>query len=150
MKPSEMFSHWKRVRDGLLHTINLFQEDELQHTPEGISRTVGRTMLHIADAEDGWLRYAITKELEEWPSQYTLDNYPTREAIKDVLTEVHERTEEFIDPLEESDLTRIIVAPWDEKFYLGWILWHVIEHEIHHRGELSLILGLLGREGLDV
>jgi uncharacterized damage-inducible protein DinB len=33
---------------------------------------------------------------------------------------------------------------------LGWIIWHVLEHEIHHRGELSLILGLLGREGLDV
>jgi uncharacterized damage-inducible protein DinB len=29
------------------------------------------------------------------------------------------------------------------------MLWHVVEHEIHHRGELSLILGLLGREGLD-
>jgi uncharacterized damage-inducible protein DinB len=26
---------------------------------------------------------------------------------------------------------------------------HIIEHEIHHRGELSLILGVLGREGLD-
>jgi len=24
-----------------------------------------------------------------------------------------------------------------------------MEHEIHHRGELSLILGLFGREGLD-
>ena len=26
---------------------------------------------------------------------------------------------------------------------------HMIDHEIHHRGELSLILGLLGREGLN-
>jgi uncharacterized damage-inducible protein DinB len=30
------------------------------------------------------------------------------------------------------------------------VIWHVLEHEIHHRGELSLIHGLLGREGLDV
>jgi uncharacterized damage-inducible protein DinB len=67
-----------------------------------------------------------------------------------VLADVHARTEEYIDTLEESDLARIIEAPWGEKFHLGWILWHVIEHEIHHRGELSLILGLLGREGLDV
>jgi uncharacterized damage-inducible protein DinB len=29
------------------------------------------------------------------------------------------------------------------------MLWHVIEHEVHHRGELSLLLGLLGRQGLD-
>jgi uncharacterized damage-inducible protein DinB len=29
------------------------------------------------------------------------------------------------------------------------MLGHILEHEIHHRGELSLILGLLGREGLN-
>jgi len=107
-------------------------------------------MLHIADAEDGWFRYAVTKELEEWPLQYILENYPNREAIKKALTDVHERTKEYLDTLEESDMARVIEVPWDEKLYLGWILWHVLEHEIHHRGELSLILGLLGREGLDV
>jgi uncharacterized damage-inducible protein DinB len=150
VKPNEMFSHWERVRDGLLHTIDLFGDDELLFVPNETSRTVGGTMLHIADAEDGWFRYAVKKELEEWPSQYTLENYPDRKSIKIALTEVHGRTEQFIDALEESDLARIIVAPWDEKFPIGWILWHVLEHEIHHRGELSLILGLLGREGLDV
>jgi uncharacterized damage-inducible protein DinB len=30
------------------------------------------------------------------------------------------------------------------------IIWHVLEHEIHHRGELSILIGLLGREGLEV
>ena len=150
MKPSDFFSHWKRVRDGLFYTIDLFREEELHYVPEGTSWPVGRTMLHIADAEDGWFRYAVKKELEEWPSQFTLENYPNRETIKMALTEVHRRTERFIDTLDESDLTRIIVAPWDEKFPIGWILWHVIEHEIHHRGELSMILGLLGRDGLEV
>ena len=33
---------------------------------------------------------------------------------------------------------------------LGWIIWHVLEHRSPHRGELWLILGLLGRDGLDV
>lgn len=150
MKPSEVFSHWKRVRDGLFHTIDLFTDDELLYTPAGTTRTVGRTMLHIADAEDGWFQYVVKKELDKWPAQYIVENYPTREAIKQALTDVHERTEAYIDTLEESDMARIIEAPWGEEFYIGWILWHVLEHEIHHRGELSLILGLLGREGLDV
>ncbi len=150
MKPSETFSHWKQVRGGLLHTIDLFREDELLFLPCEKSRTVGGTLLHIADAEEGWFRYAVTKELEAWPSQFTLENYPNREAIKKALTDVHKLTEEYLDTLEESDMDRIIHMPWDEKFHLGWILWHVLEHEIHHRGELSLVLGLLGREGLDV
>lgn len=150
MKPSQLFSHWNQVRADLLHTIDLFSEDELSYTPGEMSWAVGKMMLHIADAEDGWFRYVVTKELREWPSQYILENYPNREAIKNVLTEVHTRTEAYLDTLEGSDMDRMIDSPWGDTFYLGWIIWHVIEHEIHHRGELSLILGLLGREGLDV
>ncbi|MCE7990102.1 MAG: hypothetical protein DYG89_53840, partial [Caldilinea sp. CFX5] len=47
-------------------------------------------------------------------------------------------------------LDQTYTIPGGHAFSLGWIIWHVLEHEIHHRGELSLILGLLGREGLDV
>jgi uncharacterized damage-inducible protein DinB len=31
---------------------------------------------------------------------------------------------------------------------LQWIIWHVLEHEIHHGGELSLALGAQGLEGV--
>ena len=33
-------------------------------------------------------------------------------------------------------------------FTRQWIVWHVLEHEIHHGGELSLALGGLGLEGV--
>jgi uncharacterized damage-inducible protein DinB len=29
-----------------------------------------------------------------------------------------------------------------------WIIWHVLEHEIHHGGELSLALGIYGLPGI--
>jgi uncharacterized damage-inducible protein DinB len=29
-----------------------------------------------------------------------------------------------------------------------WIIWHVLEHEIHHGGELSLALGGYGLSGV--
>jgi len=29
-----------------------------------------------------------------------------------------------------------------------WMIWHVLEHEIHHGGELSLALGTYGLEGI--
>ena len=30
----------------------------------------------------------------------------------------------------------------------GWIIWHVLEHEIHHGGEMSLVLGNNGLQGI--
>jgi len=151
MNLDEFFTHWDRVRDGLLLTIDKFNEDELSFVPFEDSWPAGQIMLHIADAEEGWFRNVVTGERDEWPADYVLENYPTRDAIKSLLTGVHQKTKTYLASLELDDLNRPVQSPWDDyTFSLGWIIWHVLEHEIHHRGELSLILGLLGREGLDV
>ncbi len=34
------------------------------------------------------------------------------------------------------------------EFSRGWIIWHVLEHEIHHGGEISLTLGNHGIHGI--
>jgi hypothetical protein len=31
-----------------------------------------------------------------------------------------------------------------------WVIWHLLEHDLHHGGEISLILGLNGIEGFDL
>jgi len=150
MKPEEFYAHWKQIRTGLLATMDQFQDEELHYKPFEGAWSVGEILLHIANAEQGWFRYAMTGEFDEWPSGHTLENYPTFESIKALLKEVHDWTEAAIAGLSIDDYQKVIELPWDEKIHLSWIIWHVLEHEIHHRGELSLILGLLGREGLDV
>jgi uncharacterized damage-inducible protein DinB len=150
MKFGRCFSHWEKIREGLIETIDKFKDAELDYVPFDGSRAIGDMILHIADAEDGWFRYVVTRELDEWPTQYTLTNYPGRNGIRGALDEVHERTERYLVSLSTTELDKVIEAPWGEQIPLRWIIGHVLEHEVHHRGELSLILGLLGREGLDV
>jgi uncharacterized damage-inducible protein DinB len=150
MKLDQLFAHWEEVRGGLLATIDKFDQAELAYRPFDTSWSAGGIMLHIANAEEGWFRCVVTRELAEWPADYSLGAYPTAEAIKALLTEVHGRTTAYLANLDLAELGRPVEAFWGETLSLGWIIWHVLEHEIHHRGELSLILGLLGREGLDV
>jgi uncharacterized damage-inducible protein DinB len=150
MAPTEMFGHWSQIRSGLIATIESFDESELALIPFEGSWSVGQIMLHIADAEDGWLRYAITHELDEWPKMYTLENYPDKASIVQALDEVHTRTIAYLSELSEMDLTEKVKVPWGEEIQIMWIIWHLIEHEVHHRGELSFILGYLGRNGYDV
>ncbi|WP_126582425.1 DinB family protein [Tengunoibacter tsumagoiensis] len=42
--------------------------------------------------------------------------------------------------------------PGDEPalFTRQWIIWHLIEHDLHHGGEVSLTLGLHGLQALDL
>ena len=150
MDPNELFSHWGEIRTNLVSTIDGFDDEELTLVPYEGSWPIGRIMLHIASAEDGWLRYVVTKELEEWPEFYVLNNYADKDSILRILDQVHSRSLAYLSQLKVSDLAQMISAPWGKEIPLLWIIWHIIEHEIHHRGELSLILGYLGREGLDV
>ncbi len=150
MNLSQMFDHWRQVRSDLLVMIDKYSDDDLAFVPFKTAMSVGQIMLHIAGAEEGWFRYVIGRDYDEWPQEYSLADYPNVGSIKALLTEVHTRTEVYLDTQDLDDLERRIDAPWGKSIPLGWIIWHVMEHEIHHRGELSLILGLLGREGLDV
>jgi uncharacterized damage-inducible protein DinB len=149
MDLTQFFSHWNQVRADLLSTIDQFSDSDLTYVPFNQSWSVGQIALHIAEAEDGWFRYAVTRELGAFP-EYRLDDYPTKEDIKAVLAAVHARIWQYIELSNNDDPGRVIEVPWGESIPFLWIIWHVVEHEIHHRGELSLILGLLGREGLDV
>lgn len=137
---------------GLVETVDKFNLEDLSYVPFPSSWSAGEIMLHIANTEEGWFRFVVTGELSEWPDDYSIEATPTPEAIKQLLAEVHARTEKYLARLTLSDLDRQIKLPWRDEasLSLGWIIWHVLEHEIHHRGELSMILGLLGREGLDV
>lgn len=111
--------------------------------------SLGQVACHIAEAEDGWFRHVIQGELADWPN-YSTAAYPTIEAVKNLLAEVHVRTEAFLKTVDVVDLDRVIEASWGKRFTLTWIIWHVIEHEIHHRGEIFLMLGLLGLQGPDI
>jgi len=146
----EFFGHWDEVRRGLFEALDKLSDDQLHFSPREGLRSLGAVACHIANAEEGWFRYAITRELAEWPAEYTVADYPTVESVKNLLAEVHSRTDSYLAGLNIEDMSRRIEAPWGESFLLGWIIWHVLEHEIHHRGEIFLMLGLLGMEAPDV
>jgi uncharacterized damage-inducible protein DinB len=37
-----------------------------------------------------------------------------------------------------------------EKCTRGWVLWHILEHDLHHGGEISLTLGAHGLPGIEI
>jgi len=49
----------------------------------------------------------------------------------------------------EQQFTRVDRAG-DEAFTCQWVIWHVLEHDLHHGGELSLTLGMHGLSAPDL
>ncbi len=149
MNAAELFSHWKIVRHGLEQALDGLTEEQLAFVPcEGLW-SLGTVACHIDNAEDGWFRYVVARELDEWPS-IDEKRYRTVASIKALLDKVHGYTMAHLQKIDVADLDRTIAAPWGEELTLRFIVWHVLEHEIHHRGEIYLMLGLLGMEAPDV
>jgi len=150
MNARELFGHWDIVRRDLLRGLEQFTDEDLEFRPIPTQeRTVGDIARHIADAEDGWFNYVVRGEYPAWPES-PRDACPTWQSIVEALEHVHEKTLAWLETVDKADLDKTIAAPWGEELTLRWIIWHVLEHEIHHRGELFLCLGMRGREAPDI
>ncbi|MCX6050155.1 MAG: DinB family protein [Chloroflexi bacterium] len=149
MQLSQMFAHWAQIRADLLATIDKFSEAELTYAPYPGAWPVGKAMLHIADCEYYWL-HVVVQPNRDPEFVYEFVEQPTKATIRQTLDQTHQRTLALLERLDEHNLADNCQSPRGEHFTVGWVIWHVLEHEIHHRGELSMALGLLGREGLDV
>ena len=150
MKVSSIARWWARVRAGLIETIDKFSDQDLDYVPFPGSYSVRQIILHIAQEEYGEMQFGITREISEFPPPYPDASYPTVAATKALLASVHDETSKYLEKISDAELEGEIDAGWGGTYLLEDMILHVIEHEIHHRGELSLILGLLGRAGLDV
>lgn len=144
-----IFYPWQKIRKDLMTMLDQFDETELDYVPFPGAWSVGKTFLHIAETEDYWIHYLVRRELTENP-HYELKEFPSTAAIRMKLRVSEARTQSFLDTLNEPDLDWVFRSPRGENLVLFNVLWHVLEHELHHRGELSLMLGMLGRKGLDV
>jgi uncharacterized damage-inducible protein DinB len=149
MKPAKLIQYWDQIRSALLATIEKFSDNELDNVAFDGGYTVRQIILHIAQEEYGEIHYGIMRRIHEFPPPYEPEQYSTIPALIALLASVHDETLSYLEKLQDGDLEQEIEAGWGGSFMLMDMLWHVMEHEIHHRGELSLILGMLGREGLD-
>lgn len=146
MNAAEYFDHWAKIWRDLQLAVAMLQDEHLSFRPaERYSRTVGDILRHIINVEQGWIHYVVRRSLKTWPEE-SADQLNTVRAIQAELARTHKESLEYLDTVPMDDFNRIVQVPGDGTPKLGWILWHVLEQQIHHRGELFLCLSLLGME----
>jgi uncharacterized damage-inducible protein DinB len=144
MNAAQFFDQWNPVWRDLMRAVSMLKDGQLAFKPsEHYERTVGDILRHIINVERGWIHYVIRRQYESWP-QEDAATLATVEAIEAEMQLVHQSTMDYLETVDVDDFTRIVQVPDDGTPKLAWILWHVFEQEIHHRGELYLCLSLLG------
>lgn len=144
MNAAQFFDHWNVVWRDLNRALAMLHDPHLAFRPApGYARTVGGILSHIGDLEDGWIHYVVRRARPGWPQPDPAAE-ASLAALRERLNRVHKETLEYLATVPVDDFNRIVQVPGDGTPKLGWILWHVFEQQIHHRGELFLCLSLLG------
>jgi len=101
--------------------------------------------LHSLGAEQGWLGHLARGRMGEWPSHDYDRDFKDMEAVRNYMNEVEAGSRAYISKLRPGDL--------DKEFPLGKgnfrvedVLMHVVEEEIHHRGELICLMWQIDSE----
>lgn len=164
MKAIDLFPYWNDNRALLMDVIRGVPDAELEARPAPGFRSLGDVLRHVITAEEYWWHGGINAapydtwrsqdkrvSAEEWSrlSDEEKDaararRFPTMAAIVEGLGNAHAPVESFLCQLEAADLCEKRRATWGEDNTLRWILWHLVEHDQHHRAQIFTRLRMHG------
>jgi uncharacterized damage-inducible protein DinB len=152
---------WENYHYALVHTIAPLSPEQLALSLGQEQRSIGELLEHLIGARFNWF-YLWMGEGDpniDWNDDKDPDEPPVYTAAE--LVALFEKSWHVIssalDRWTSADLEQLFSPPASHQEWLRnqgleeesphtrqWIVWHVMEHEIHHGGELSLALGTYG------
>jgi len=142
------------VRSRTLKYVEGLSPEQLAWSPNDKCESIATLLLHIAAAERSWIGEDIMRRpMDEWwkiafPIRFNIPQISGKELsyFTEILAEIREETKDALKTLTDDDLSRE-VAPLDpgepsnaeKRFSIEWILYHMIEHEAHHKGQIAVM-----------
>jgi uncharacterized damage-inducible protein DinB len=151
------YEGWHTYQTALIGCVAPLSADQLDLRPAPGLRSVGEAVAHIVGARARWFLYQFGEGGEEFEALAPIDRpgepTPTAEALVRGLqvtwTGMHAAIGRWTPedwamtwPGEDDSEPTVVTRPW--------VIWHLIEHDLHHGGEVSITLGVHGLTGLDL
>lgn len=130
----KLFEYNWQVRDEWFEWCNQLTINELLKDRRSGVGNILYTLFHIMDVEYSWIRGIQGKE----DIVFQFDEYNTLEKVKSLSDKTRTELVEFFKTNSISK-EKLVSVSWDEeKNTVEEILHHIITHEIHHIGQLSI------------
>jgi uncharacterized damage-inducible protein DinB len=134
--------YFGRVRERTLKVINCIPPDKLNWTYRQGSFTFADIIRHLAAIE----RYMYAENAQLKPSRYPghgAELADGHEAVLEFFDKMHSETVAILRGLTDEDLKRKCRTPGGAQISVWKWLRAMVEHEVHHRGQLYLYLRMI-------
>jgi uncharacterized damage-inducible protein DinB len=152
-----MVAALEEVRAQTVALIADMSRDQLAKRFVPGAHQIGALALHIGENEFWWIEAIFAqKEITDADKQFAhLDNtteedfalkgYSAQDCI-DFLRRIHHRTTTTLSQADDLALDQVITVGSDPVRFKGslrWIIHHLIDHESHHKGQISMLKRLI-------
>lgn len=153
------YQGWDTFQDLLIKAIALLTPEQLAWRSAPHLRSIGDNCRHIIGARARWFHQlmGIGDEAFAALGQWDRKDAPERDAA-DLVAGLRDSWQVMREALTQWTPADLAFAyPNDdrepgepESFTRQWVIWHLIEHDIFHGGEISQIIGMHGLTGIDL
>lgn len=143
---ASFLDYLSRIRGRTLAVARVIPEDRLEWRPSEGAFSFGDLLRHLAAIE----RYMFAENARLRPARYPghgrelADGYA---AVFAYLDRMHEEAVAIFAAFSPADLQRRCVTPGGAEIPVWKWLRAMVEHEIHHRGQIYVYLAMLGLHG---
>ena len=151
------YEGWATYQGHLVKAIGPLSPEQLALRTAPNLRSVGELATHIVCARARWFHIAIGEGTDETTPYITLNapDMPPQSAAE--LVDSLEATWRLIRDALARWTPEVLAQPFQRErqgqvytFTRQWIIWHLIEHDLHHGGELFFSLGMHGLEAVNI
>ena len=156
---------WKEYQDHLAAAVAALTAKQLALRAAPGLRSVGENALHMVGCRMFWFTEALSEDGGEELKPYARWNrvaldapyasdeeyaralqapVPTGAELAEGLNRSWRLMERCLARWSSADMRQTIGSEEDGEASRAWVVWHVLEHDLHHGGETSLILGMHG------
>jgi uncharacterized damage-inducible protein DinB len=150
------YAQWNAYQEHITASIAPLTAEQLALRAAPHLRSIGENAAHIVSCRAGWFTFTLGEDSDadvQAIASWDAPGAPARSAAE--LVQALQRTWQLM----ADCLARWSPAAMQQTFvearpadWVGeqpalsrsWVVWHVLEHDLHHGGELSFTLGMHG------
>jgi uncharacterized damage-inducible protein DinB len=144
------YSYWANAK--LFASMAALTPEEFVRPVVGSLASLRNTLVHMMSAEGNWLERAGGPARG---APVKADDFPTLDAVSSYWAAQEQTLRAYLSGLADADLSRRLeyTVPHrgvTSELAIGEMLHHAVNHNTHHRGQVSLLVRALGHAPGDV